>query len=57
MTKKEFEEILNKQGTPSDWRECIPVHMMNRFGTFLRRADPIQFEVLYHDREREVNRQ
>jgi len=55
MTKKELVEWLNEVGPPAhnhpenDGR--IPWRMVNRYGEWLRRKDPIAFQVLYNERQ------
>ena len=56
MTKKEYELDLNEIGPPNhDHPENggrVPWHMVDKYGTWLRKNDPIQFEVGYNERER-----
>jgi len=52
-TKKEFEMELNELGCPdhdhpeNDGR--VPWNMINKYGTWLRKHDPIAFEVGYQE--------
>ena len=51
VTKKSFEEYLNRMGIPSYERESnmgrIPTH--SKYGTWLRRNDPTAFSILYNE--------
>ena len=51
MNKKEYEEYLNSFGTPDDDLKSnggrIPDHVP--YGSWLRRNDPIAFQVGYND--------
>lgn len=51
MTKKEYEEYLNEVGIPDDDLKSaggrIPDHA--NYGSWLRRNDPIAFQVGYND--------
>ena len=52
MTKREFAEELNELGAPEDDREenggRVPEGA--KYGAWLRRNDPIAFEVAYNER-------
>lgn len=54
MLKKDFEKLLNELGIPNDDKKSnggrIPDHA--KYGTWLRRNDPIAFTVAYHDYEK-----
>ena len=56
-TKKQYEQYLNEIGNEMSLDElraryCIGTHTPNRdLGTFLRRYDPIQFEVGFNEFE------
>jgi hypothetical protein len=54
MTKKEFERQLNDLENP---HQCPTCKRKWKYGTWLRRTDPILFDVQYRENEREVNRQ
>lgn len=53
MTKKQFEEILNEYGPPDHDhpknKRRVPWSSVNKYGTWLRRNDPIAFEVGYRE--------
>lgn len=53
MTKKEYEEYLNELGTPEDDKKSnggrIPD--TSKYGNWLRRHDPIAFQVGYNDQQ------
>ena len=53
MTKKEYEQELNEIGPPNhDHPENggrVPWSMVDRYGTWMRKNDPIQFEVGYRE--------
>jgi hypothetical protein len=57
MTKKELEQYLNEIGCPDhDHPENggrVSWTMVNRYGTWLRRNDPIAFEVCYWEHKQE----
>lgn len=54
MTKDQFEESLNELEIPNDDLKSnggrIPDHL--EYGTWLRRNDPIAFNVAYNDHKR-----
>jgi len=56
MTSERAEEILNEIGTPEhdhpDHGGRVSYSMVQRYGTWLRRHDPIAFEVAKQDLER-----
>lgn len=51
MTKKQYEEFLNNIGGPKEELKSyggrMPDRMINKYGTWLRKNDPIAFEVGY----------
>jgi len=50
FTKKHYEEILNDMGTPShDKYENGGRCKTDHYGSWLRRNDPIAFEVAYNE--------
>jgi len=57
MTKKEYEEDLNDMSVPiSDTKSCggrIPDNA--KYGTWLRRNDPIAFQVGYQESNQRQN--
>lgn len=57
MTKREFENTLNDMGCPEhDHPENggrVSWKSVNSYGTWLRRNDPIAFEVAYQEEGRE----
>jgi len=59
-TKKRAEEDLNEIGCPvDDHPEAggrVPWNMVDRYGTWLRRNDPVAFEVFYQENFRALER-
>lgn len=53
-TKKSYEELLNELGIPEDdkWSNGGRIRG-NKYGSWLRRNDPIAFEVGYSDYKKE----
>ena len=56
MTKKEYERDLNEIGPPDHDHPKnggrVPWSMVDKYGTWLRKHDPIMFEVGLNERER-----
>jgi hypothetical protein len=56
MTKKEYEKELNEIVPPDHDhpknKGRVPWSMVGKYGTWLRKNDPIMFEVGYNERER-----
>lgn len=54
MTRKQYEEYLNELGIPEDDKQSndgrIPDNV--RYGSWLRRNDPVAFNVGYEDERR-----
>lgn len=54
-TKAEHEEWLNELEVPSDDHPenngRVPWSMVNRYGSWMRKHDPIAFQVSYQERE------
>ena len=56
-TMKQHEEHLNKTGTPAEMSVLSKRRIKEGgYGTWLRRNDPIQFEISYRDALREKNK-
>jgi hypothetical protein len=53
MTKRQYEELLNDCGAPDHDhpknRGRVPLNFVNKYGTWLRKNDPIAFEVGYRE--------
>ena len=60
MTKKEYEEFLNEfQAQEKDLKSNggrIPDSFINRYGSWLRKNDPIAFEVGYYEYKRNLKK-
>ena len=46
---KEVEEILNDMGTPDHEQVRVSRRMVNRYGTWLRKHDPVAFNCAVQD--------
>lgn len=53
MSKKEFELVLNETGCPYHDHPKdggrVPFSYVNRYGEWLRKNDPVAFDVLYNE--------
>jgi len=56
-TMKDAEMEINEIGCPNAELKSegglVPDRMVNRYGTWMRKHDPIAFNVYYHDEKRE----
>ena len=54
LTRKEYEEYLNEIGTPTDELKSVGGRVPDtaKYGRWLRRNDPVAFNVGYEDERR-----
>ena len=58
-SRTDAERELNETGCPEHDKKCnggrVPVCMTNKYGSWLRKHNPIAFSIFYHEKKRKAD--